>query len=314
MAFPEAVAATGSLPSPKLQIARTPLLSVRALSSAVVLATAVSLAVTAFVLFALGGLDYYSTPTAIRGYHPAHRLLRPSGPIGQSFGVAGAILMLVPFAYMVGKRVLRGRAAGSIKGLLELHIFCGIVGPVLVTFHTSLKFNGIVSVAYWSMVLVSLSGFVGRHLYVRMPRTIRGVELTRDEIEARAADLREQLLFTAPPRLIEHLDRFERETSANAADASWPGALAARARLRRARRVLLRTLVADGSAPADAVALVTLVVDRAWLQHRLAGLHQTRRLFMAWHVFHLPLVYLMFVIVLAHVGLSLYMGYVPFRW
>ena len=40
-----------------------------------------------------------------------------------------------------------------------MHLFCGVVGPVLVTFHTSFKFNGLVSVAYWSMVIVMLSGF-----------------------------------------------------------------------------------------------------------------------------------------------------------
>ena len=65
------------------------------------------------------------------------------------------------------------------KTWLEVHIFCGIVGPVLVTFHTSFKFNGIVSVAYWSMVAVVLSGFVGRYLYVRIPRSLRGIELTQ---------------------------------------------------------------------------------------------------------------------------------------
>ena len=68
----------------------------------------------------------------------------------------------------------RLRDAGRMKTWLEVHVFCGIVGPVLVTFHTSFKFNGIVSVAYWSMVAVVLSGFVGRYLYVRIPRSIRG--------------------------------------------------------------------------------------------------------------------------------------------
>jgi cytochrome b561 len=43
-------------------------------------------------------------------------------------------------------------------------------------------------------------------------------------------------------------------------------------------------------------------------------LHTTKKLFELWHVFHLPLVYLMFVIVAAHVAITLYLGYVPFRW
>ena len=44
----------------------------------------------------------------------------------------------------------------------------------------------------------------------------------------------------------------------------------------------------------------------------MAYLRKTRRLFDLWHVFHMPLVYILFIIVVAHVGITLYMGYVPF--
>ena len=60
------------------------------------------------------------------------------------------------------------------------------MGPVLVTLHTAFKFNGIVSIAYWSMVLVVLSGFVGRYLYVRVPKTLRGTELSHSRSSTRA--------------------------------------------------------------------------------------------------------------------------------
>jgi hypothetical protein len=43
-------------------------------------------------------------------------------------------------------------------------------------------------------------------------------------------------------------------------------------------------------------------------------LQRTKRAFALWHVFHLPLVYVMPVIVTVHVGLARYMGYVPFQW
>ena len=50
------------------------------------------------------------------------------------------------------------------------------------------------------------------------------------------------------------------------------------------------------------------------LLRRIAYLERTKRLFELWHVFHLPLVYLQMVIVVAHVGVTVYLGYVPFRW
>ena len=108
----------------------------------------------AWTLLGLGGRQYYGTALAVRAYEPAHRMLRPSGPIGQTFGVFGTMLMLVPFVYMARKRFRRATStSASLRVWLEIHLFCGIVGPVLVTLHTSFKFNGIISAAYWSMVL-----------------------------------------------------------------------------------------------------------------------------------------------------------------
>ena len=38
----------------------------------------VSGGLTLWILFGLGGLDYYRTPLPVRGYAPSHALLRPS--------------------------------------------------------------------------------------------------------------------------------------------------------------------------------------------------------------------------------------------
>jgi len=47
---------------------------------------------------------------------------------------------------------------------------------------------------------------------------------------------------------------------------------------------------------------VTLAAENAAVARRLAHLQRTRRLFAVWHVFHQPLVYVMFVIVAIHVA------------
>jgi hypothetical protein len=115
----------------------------------------VSVAVALWVLFPLGGWEYYATSLTVRGYEPMHKALRPSGPFGQTFGVIGTLMMLVPFLYALRKRVKWLKQLGSQQMWLEVHFFCGLVGPVLVTLHTTFKFNGIVSAAYWSTVLPS---------------------------------------------------------------------------------------------------------------------------------------------------------------
>jgi hypothetical protein len=282
----------------------------RALRSGVALGVMFSGAMAVLIL-AAGGWRYYRTPLVVRGYEPMHALLRPSGPVGQTLGLAGALMMLVPFLYMLRKRVTSTRWPGSMKTWLEVHLFCGIAGPALVTFHTSFKFNGIVAVAYWSMIGVAISGFVGRYLYVRIPRSLRGTELSCAELDRRAADL-----WTALSERREATPWLEEARRAEDAGIrpTLPGLIFGEVGLRRRLRRFARAIAASDLEPAERAALVALVTERATLVRRIAYLQRTRTAFGLWHVFHLPFVYLLLVIVCLHVGVTVYLGYVPFRW
>ena len=278
--------------------------------------TIVCLALTTWILFGLGGADYYRTSLSVRAYAPAHRLLKASGPFGQTFGVVGTVLLLVPFAYMARKRIKAFKTAGTLKGWLEVHLFCGIVGPLLVTFHTSFKFNGVISAAYWSMITVMLSGFVGRFLFVRIPRSIRGNELTRGELDRRAADLQDEIeQSVGDAALMSTIGRFEAQlvprsdTHLSFFDLMF-GEIRLGHRLRAFDRALGQSGVPDGLRQE----ITRLATERSLVLRRAAYLQRTKKLFELWHVFHLPLVYLLLVIAAAHIALALYMGYVPFRW
>ncbi len=275
-----------------------------------------SLGLAAWILVGLGGRAYYGTPLAVRAYHEAHRTLRPSGPAGQTFGLVGTVLMLVPFAYMARKRMSRTTGFGGLRHWLELHLFCGVVGPVLVTFHTSFKFNGLISAAYWSMVTVMLSGFVGRYLFVRIPRSIRGTELTLSELDERAHALHDQLALTvASDALLQEVEAFEAtvvpaEGTRRSLAEQVTGDLLFPRRLRR----FIERLEAEGVGAEVRQEVATVTRERVHLLRVRFHLERTKALFQLWHVFHLPLVYLLLVIAAAHIALVLYMGYVPFRW
>lgn len=264
-----------------------------ALINVLYLSAMVTIVVGVWVLSDLDGLAYYGTPMRVRGYAPEHALLKPSGTIAHPLGVIGSLMMLMPVLYTLRKKLRRLSNAGSLSTWLEVHIFCGIVGPVLATFHTSFRFNGIISVAYWSMVAVVLSGFMGRYLYVRIPKSIRGTELTREEIEARLRELTAQ---------IGHAGL--REDVLQSVDTGTTTS-------RRERRRIGRTLTSHGIEAAVARGFVAALAERTVLEKRLARLQRTKRLFSLWHVFHQPLVYIMFSIAILHVGVALYMGYSP---
>jgi len=123
----------------------------------------VGISVTA--LLAIYGFNYYTTPFEERFFNPNHNLLKPSGALGHGLGIIGTLMMIVGVSvYMIRKRYRRFFSLGYLKHWLEFHIFLCSVGPVLVLYHTSFKFGGIVSVSFWSMVLVVLSGVVGRFI------------------------------------------------------------------------------------------------------------------------------------------------------
>ncbi|MFI5091076.1 MAG: hypothetical protein ACHQHM_04310 [Thermoanaerobaculales bacterium] len=284
---------------------------VRLLGHVVVLAAAAAIAIVIVVLVPLGGWSYYATPVAVRGLSHLHPLLRPSGVLGLPLGIAGTCLMIVMQLYSLRKRTgLLGRL-GSVPHWLEFHIFCGVLGPVLITLHTSLKFNGIVSVAYWSMVLVTLSGFVGRYLYVRIPKTLRGQELTHAEIRARAEELKARLLESAlPTNLLTRVDAFEAAViPAAEAATTWLGLLWGESGLRRRLARLRKEFRRAGVEHELLVQAVALIAERATLLRRIAYLKKTKKLFDMWHVFHRPLAAVMFVIVALHIATALYFGY-----
>ena len=183
--------------------------STRALLNAVELAVLCGVLLAIWLVVAHDAWSYYTTPLSVRGYEKVHRFLRPSGDGGHLLGFFGTLFLFATLPYLARKHLKILRNVGRPAHWLEAHIFCGVFGPILITYHTSFKFNGLVSVAYWSMVLVVVSGFVGRYLYVRIPKTIRGEELSRAELEARAADLEQQV---SDPKLVARMrEKLEKE-------------------------------------------------------------------------------------------------------
>lgn len=88
---------------------------------------------------------------------------------GAFFGIAGAVIMLIPLAYPIAKRIpfLNKRITKrvSLQTLLTIHVYSGIIGPLLALIHTGHKFNSGLGIALTGvMLLVVVSGFTVRYL------------------------------------------------------------------------------------------------------------------------------------------------------
>jgi hypothetical protein len=100
-----------------------------------------------------------------------------SGLFGHLLGVLGFVLMLLTETlYSFRKRSHRARW-GSMFEWLQFHIFTGLVGPFMVLLHTSWKFNGLAGVTTLLTIIIVASGFIGRYIYTKIPRTMDGAEL-----------------------------------------------------------------------------------------------------------------------------------------
>lgn len=282
------------------------------LSNVLVLCAIAAAGIAAYIFIGLDGWAYYTTPATVRGYTPGHQLLRPAGRVGHLFGVIGFVMMLAPVAYAIRKKARRLQRFGTMKIWLDVHVFCGVIGPVFVTFHTSFKFGGLISVAYWSMVAVVSSGFVGRYLFNRIPRSIRGVELGQADLDRRAADLGVRLFESGvSDGLLRAIESFEHRV-VPPGEVSYAALFRGDGQMRReVARFRDEVGRLDGT-PHINDEIIAVATERATLLRRMAYLRKTRKVFDLWHVFHMPLVYILFAIVVAHVAITLYMGYVPF--
>ena len=95
---------------------------------------------------------------------------------GHSMGILGIVLMLMTETLYTLRKRWKNAHWGKMARWLEFHIFTGIVGPYLVLLHTSWKFNGLAGATMLMTVIIVFSGFIGRYIYTRVPRTADGIE------------------------------------------------------------------------------------------------------------------------------------------
>ena len=96
---------------------------------------------------------------------------------GHGIGIVGFILMLMTETLYSLRKRSRSVKWGRMSTWLQLHIFTGLVGPYMVLLHTSWKFNGIAGVTTLFTIIIVISGFIGRYIFTRIPRTMDGLEI-----------------------------------------------------------------------------------------------------------------------------------------
>ncbi|MCF8347550.1 MAG: hypothetical protein K9G61_01935 [Bacteroidales bacterium] len=260
------------------------------------------------------GYSYYRLPVEERFFSDQHQWLKPSGPLGHGFGIAGTLFMTIGvFFYMARKRLRSLSRMGTLKYWLEFHIFLCTLGPILVLYHTSMKFGGLVSISFWSMVAVFLSGIIGRFIYIQIPRTIEGRELTLNEVQNQRQDI--VLLLKNEYNLDEESYRLISKTLIN--NPTEEGSSKSKGMLgnyfadRRFVKQLKRSLKVNQLSKSQKREVLNLVKGEISLNGKIERLTTMQNLFKYWHVAHLPFAFVMLIIMIIHVVVTIVFGY---RW
>jgi hypothetical protein len=266
--------------------------------------------------FTLRYLPFYALDLSGRVRAPLNPLLRPSGPLGLAFGIAGASLFVFMWLYPLRKRLAGLRGVGGLAPWLRVHILAGLLLPFVVAVHAAWRFTGLIGLGYAAMMLVVLSGIVGRYLYAHIPRHQNGLELSRDET---ANERRALLTQIAAATGLDPTD-VERAREADAGAHAAPGLAGTLARLvsgdlrrRRALRDLERrwSQQRPGFPAPDphAVRAALLLARRELaLDQQVRMLEATRRVFRWWHVAHLPVAITAFLAIIIHVTVAVWIG------
>jgi len=270
--------------------------------------------ILALIAIIYKGYAYYRISIEERFFHPDHVSLKPSGIWGHGMGIIGSLLMILGVSlYMVRKRYRVFSRIGILKHWLEFHIFLCTLGPILVLFHTSFKFGGIVAISFWSMVAVFLSGIIGRFIYIQIPRSIEGRELSLSEVRDLKGSIGDtltnsiQLDEESHKVIVDSIKVKAESRSGNFFVRNTPKYFKDLKTFRNVKSVLRKNKVSR----LQRKIVLDLIKNEMSLNRRIDRLVLMQNMFKYWHVAHLPFALVMLVIMIVHVGVTIVFGY---RW
>ncbi|MEK6541501.1 MAG: hypothetical protein AABZ45_05200 [Pseudomonadota bacterium] len=240
--------------------------------------------------------------------------INPELGIGYWLGIIGGSMMVLLLVYPIRKRVSPRTNWGSIGFWFRLHMLLGLGGPVLILYHSRFTWGALNSaVSMTAMLIVASSGLVGRFFYARVHRGYSGRKL---EVRAILKDMHEELDSLSEGGvtgawLRDQLHPFEQRTVAAGAS-FWASArsvidigIATRREQRRLRRDIAAMFGAS-DVPRNEWAPTKhdlLARSSAYFLavRRAAEFAFYDRMLRLWHLFHLPLFFILVLTAILHI-------------
>jgi len=239
---------------------------------------------------------------------------------GYNLGLAGGLMMLTLLLYPLRKRVGFLNNFGALPVWFRWHMVLGILGPLTIVFHSTYHVyipfihpEGSVNaaVAILCMLLVSGSGTFGRFFYTKIHNGLYGRQTSLNEVSSsldQAGDIKTLLGFA--PELEQKLLAFRvrAETHAKQSGLGFGHFFSVGFQAASLRRSMTKELwaimLSQASSNNQGTGQASDVASR-YIAHKaavanyinavrdVAQFQTYERLFSWWHIFHIPLVYMM---------------------
>lgn len=231
-------------------------------------------------------------------------------------GNLGFALILVAMLYPVRKALPKFfKRLGKKPRWLDFHNFCGYMGTLLISFHTGFDFmlSGS-TIGYFALILVALSGFLGRFLYQMIPRGVAGTELQMRDIENEDNMISEKL------DVIFSHSKSQREKVQEAVKkiVGEEGQTLTFFRMIRSflvtpgyiRKLMNELQDTQKLTMGELMKLETLLIEKVKLARNVSYLSFSYKLFQKWQYIHRPFAYIMGGFAICHIVYNLYL----FKW
>lgn len=238
--------------------------------------------------------------------------------VGYWLGVVGASMMVILFLYPMRKHFKFAKNWGRLKWWFVVHMILGVGGPLLILLHSTFRVGSLnAAIALYSMIIVALSGVIGRFIFARVNRGLRSEQMSFQELQEHAGldkeVARSNLSFA--PKVEARLKAFEQAELQAATN--WRTYLSQVFWLPLKMWFVYYRCRSELRKPLQHLALhhqwsTQDIAYRKRLTHQLVRRYLTAvvrvaqytayaRLFSFWHVAHIPFVYLLVISAVVHV-------------
>jgi len=240
--------------------------------------------------------------------------------LGYGLGLSGGIILLLVLLYPIRKRVRWMRNWGQTRNWFSTHMVMGILGPLLILYHCNFQLGATNSnITLASMLLVVVSGLVGRYIYGKIHYGLYGRHATLQELQNDSVvslSSLDQTFKFAPlvKKRIYSFQTFALQSSSNIFQGTykhlslsfrlwWEYCLAS-IQLQQIFNTSARANPSEVDNPAHRLRLKAArryLLSHLLCMRKVAEFRYYERLFGLWHAVHVPFIYILVFTAIYHV-------------